>query len=217
MRIWILIESEQTCARPVISQDLSRFHDFFTNLPLRQGRKGVACIVSKPLVSCLWRCGESVNPPILNIQEVEGALSSRPKGEPFFRIILLWSNHTSDVDWVGISGFWSPSPQARVSAFLIFFYLAMKRCPITAKIAGLIGISVALCFFLATILCKWEIWSRVYMHQVFPCWQKRKLKINPFPPKTASPHPFWSRPVTRNRLIFVVALNIPHTFWTGHS
>ena len=34
-----------------------------------QGKKEVACIVSKPLVSCLWGCGESVNPPILNIQE----------------------------------------------------------------------------------------------------------------------------------------------------
>ena len=27
-----------------------------------QGKKEVACIVSKPLVSCLWGCGESVNP-----------------------------------------------------------------------------------------------------------------------------------------------------------
>ena len=47
-----------------------------------QGKKEVACIVSKPLVSCLWGCGESVNPPKLNIQEVQGALSSRPKGHP---------------------------------------------------------------------------------------------------------------------------------------
>ena len=29
-------------------------------------------IVSKPLVSCFWRCGESVNPSQLNIQEVQG-------------------------------------------------------------------------------------------------------------------------------------------------
>ena len=28
-----------------------------------QGKKEVACIESKPLVSCLWGCGESVNPP----------------------------------------------------------------------------------------------------------------------------------------------------------
>ena len=28
-----------------------------------QGKKEVACIVSKPLVSCLWRCGESTNRP----------------------------------------------------------------------------------------------------------------------------------------------------------
>ena len=47
-----------------------------------QGKKEVACIVCKPLVSCLWGCGESVNPPKLNIQEVQGALSSRPKGDP---------------------------------------------------------------------------------------------------------------------------------------
>ena len=38
--------------------------------------------MSKPLVSCLWGCGESVNPPKLNIQEVQGAVSSRPKGDP---------------------------------------------------------------------------------------------------------------------------------------
>ena len=37
-----------------------------------QGKKEVACIVSKPLVSCLWGCGESVNPSKLNIQEVQG-------------------------------------------------------------------------------------------------------------------------------------------------
>ena len=38
--------------------------------------------MSKPQVSCLWGCGESVNPPKLNIQEVQGAnLSSRPKGD----------------------------------------------------------------------------------------------------------------------------------------
>ena len=44
-----------------------------------QGKKEVACIVSKPLVSCLWGCGESVNPPKLNIHEVQRALSTRPK------------------------------------------------------------------------------------------------------------------------------------------
>ena len=84
---------------------------FFTNLPLLQHflerwevatkkRKEVACIVSKPLVSCLWGCGESVNPPKLNIQEVQGALSSRPKGDPgtlpIFQDFLLLSNHTPE-------------------------------------------------------------------------------------------------------------------------
>ena len=47
-----------------------------------QGKKEVACIVSKFLVSCLWGCGESVNHVKVNTQEVQGALSSRPKGDP---------------------------------------------------------------------------------------------------------------------------------------
>ena len=44
-----------------------------------QGKEEVACIVSKPLVSCLWGCGESVNPQKLNIQRVQGALSRSMK------------------------------------------------------------------------------------------------------------------------------------------
>ena len=47
-----------------------------------QGKKEVTYIVSKPLVSCLWGCGESVNPLKLNIQEVQVAFSSRPKEDP---------------------------------------------------------------------------------------------------------------------------------------
>ena len=42
-----------------------------------------------------------------------------------------------------VSGFWLPraSPQSRASEFLVFFFFfAMKRCPIAAKIAGSIGI-----------------------------------------------------------------------------
>ena len=35
-----------------------------------QGEKEATCIVSKPLVSCLWGCGESVNPPKLNTKGV---------------------------------------------------------------------------------------------------------------------------------------------------
>ena len=44
-----------------------------------------------------------------------------------------------------VSGFWSPrvSPQTCLSAFLIFFFFAMKRCPVTAKIAG--SIRILLC------------------------------------------------------------------------
>ena len=80
--------------RLVISQDLSWFFQIFLYKSLfalkyswkkrnsHRGKKELACIVSKPLVSCLWGCGESVNPPTLNIQEVQGALTSRLKGDP---------------------------------------------------------------------------------------------------------------------------------------
>ena len=47
-----------------------------------QGKKEVACIVSKPLVSCLWGCGQSVSPPKFNIQGVH-IMYSIP--EPLFR------------------------------------------------------------------------------------------------------------------------------------
>ena len=49
-----------------------------------QGKKDAACIVSKPLVFCLWGCRESVNRSKLNIQELQGAtcMSSRSKGDP---------------------------------------------------------------------------------------------------------------------------------------
>ena len=75
-----------------------------------QGEKEVACIVSKPLISCLWACGESVNSPKWNIQEVQGALSSRPKEDPgllpIFQDVLLLSNNTPDLFGQTIS-FWS--------------------------------------------------------------------------------------------------------------
>ena len=59
---------------------------FLTNLPSHQGKKEVACVVSKPLVSCLWGCGEPINPLKLNIQEVQGALSSKGRPRPAIRI-----------------------------------------------------------------------------------------------------------------------------------
>ena len=57
----------------------------------------LACIVSKPLLSCLWGYGEYVNPPKLhvNIQEVQGALSSRPVGDPFFRFFFFYFCQTT--------------------------------------------------------------------------------------------------------------------------
>ena len=98
-------------SRPVMSQHFSWFRIFLTNLPLpkncywrkrrsHQGNKEVTCIISKPVVSYLWRCRESVNPPKSNIQKVQGALSSRPKGDPgllpIFQDVFLLSNHTLD-------------------------------------------------------------------------------------------------------------------------
>ena len=51
-----------------------------------EGKKEVTCIVSKPLVSCLCGYGDSVNPPKVHIQEVQGALSSR---SGFFTFVKL--------------------------------------------------------------------------------------------------------------------------------
>ena len=59
------------------------YYFFFTNLSLDQnvleGKTEVACIVSKPPVSCLWGCGDSVNAPKFYIQKVQGALYSRQR------------------------------------------------------------------------------------------------------------------------------------------
>ena len=59
---------------------------FFTNLPLPQNVLERREIAIKPLVSCLWGYGESVNPPKILHLNVHpggsGALSSRPKGDP---------------------------------------------------------------------------------------------------------------------------------------
>ena len=110
------IKMQQAC-------DFSGF--LFTNLPLpkhclerrevatKEGNKEVACIVSEPLISCLWGCGESVNPTKWNIREVQGALSSRPKGDPgplpifqnFLTVVKShpWCRHhhfTQTQDWV---------------------------------------------------------------------------------------------------------------------
>ena len=88
---------------PVISPDFSRLQDFLPNLPLpQQFLEGeVACIVSTPLVSCSWGCGESVNSSKLNIQEVQETLTSRPtfKREtqahyPFFMIFFYFCQIT---------------------------------------------------------------------------------------------------------------------------
>ena len=65
-----------------------------------QGKKEVSCIVSKPLVSCLWGCGESVNPPKIKHPGGSGGLCpldqrGDPGLLPIFQDLLLLSNHTS--------------------------------------------------------------------------------------------------------------------------
>ena len=110
-------QSENHCdekfTRQVISQDFfPAFSICFTNRPLyknvherrevgpsHQGKKELACIVCKPLVSCLWGCGEAVNPQKFNIQKVQGGFVLQTKGRPrpayhFSGFCLLLSNHT---------------------------------------------------------------------------------------------------------------------------
>ena len=102
---------DQTSISPVISQDISWFQNFLQiSLCLRfawkkrsshQGKKEVACIVSKPLVSCLWGCRESVNPPKIKHPVGWGGFVLLTKGEtqaryPFFQDFLLLSNDTPD-------------------------------------------------------------------------------------------------------------------------
>ena len=97
-RLYILDIFKSITGRPVMSKEFSWFQDLFYKSPFaskcswqkrssHQGKKEVACIVSKPLVSHLWRWK----------LHIHGALSSRPKGDqretqacyPFFRIFFL--------------------------------------------------------------------------------------------------------------------------------
>ena len=58
-----------------------------------QGKKEVACIVTKSLVSCLCGCGESVNPSKLNIQEVQGALPADPASYSLGEVYIAIAGH----------------------------------------------------------------------------------------------------------------------------
>ena len=103
-----------------------------------------------------------------------------------------------------------PKKSLCTSAFLIFFFcLAMKRCPIAAKIAGSIGILPCCVLNDFFTICEASI-SLIHhtlymgnlvpaytMYGVFPCWQKKR-----WPEKSASPHRFWSRPMTRKRRLY---------------
>ena len=100
-----------------------------------QGRKEVACIVSKPVVSCLSGCGESVNPPKLNIQEVQGALSCRPKGDtgPLITPVLKEDTFFSlDDECI----FFKDQPMSVLPAdpMAVFFFLNIDRCPIRSDV-----------------------------------------------------------------------------------
>ena len=75
--------------------------------------KEVACIVSKPLVSCLWWCGESVNPQNLNIHG-----KGRPKPATHFPGFFTFIK--SHIYCLTRFGVWSrgchPHPPASASA-----------------------------------------------------------------------------------------------------
>ena len=98
--------------RPVISQDFSWFQGFHKSFfasecsckkrSSHQGKKEVACIVSKSLVSCLWGCGESVNPPKIKHPGGSGGLCSLRQREtqacyPFFMMFYYIKSHAYSV------------------------------------------------------------------------------------------------------------------------
>ena len=116
--------------------------------------------------------------------------------------------------------FWSlcVSPQTSTSAFLIFFFFAMKRCPIAVRIAGSIRI-LPFCalndFFHVRVwtfaslshhtLYMGNLVPAYTMYHVLPCWQKKRWpkKKGKKREKSTSRHQFWSRPTTRNRRLFL--------------
>ena len=148
--------------------------------------------------------------------------------------------------WFLVSARVASDPRVGIFNFL-FFFLAMKRCPIAAKIAGSYWNSWVLCFntnsqdnkgswgilkdFYCSVtmlrelglndffphrgmnvclICEaslslnsqhtlylWEIWHTMY--HVFPPGDKKKDGLKK---KSAPPHRFWRRPITRNRSRF---------------
>ena len=100
------------------------FRISFTNLSLSQNilerrvqkpprkERSTCSLYCVQTSSFLWGCGESVNPPKLNIQEVhdQGALSSRPKGDPgplpiFQNFFTFVKSHPSPV-WMNTNQIW---------------------------------------------------------------------------------------------------------------
>ena len=77
---WFLYGSYITFIRPVIYQDYSWFQDFLQiSLCLKIFLKEEEVAIKERKNMGMWRV---YNPPKWNIQEVQGALSSRPKGDP---------------------------------------------------------------------------------------------------------------------------------------
>ena len=76
--------------RPVIFQ-VFFYKSPFASKSSHQGKKEAACIVSKPLVSCLWGCGESVKPPKCFVFSTGVVLSSvidlREGKSPFLLVL----------------------------------------------------------------------------------------------------------------------------------
>ena len=108
-------------------------------------------------------------------------------------MIKWWSHHKLAVKFL-VSAHAASDPN--VSNFNLLFFLAMKRYPTAAKIAGSIWNSAVLCFkwlfhigvwmfarlvwpLLATILCTCEIWSpRLHVSRtcISLCQKKKKKK-----------------------------------------
>ena len=108
VRLYCIRSSWSTIFVAYLACDISWFRDFFYKSPFaskfpwkkrrsHQGKKEVACIVSNPLVSCLWGCGESVNPPKVKHPGDSGGFvlltKERLRPATHFQDFLLLLNH----------------------------------------------------------------------------------------------------------------------------
>ena len=101
---WYSIKTgDQSTRRSVISQNCSWFQDFLLQSrfasKLSWKKRSSLCRVQTSSFLFVGDMESLVNPPKSNIQEVQGALSSRPKGDPgprpmlcFCQITQLWTS-----------------------------------------------------------------------------------------------------------------------------